>query len=41
MVRIFTVVQQIMAEFNNAVSMEAKVQSINIIVPTFMEQNGQ
>jgi hypothetical protein len=41
MVRAFTVVQQIMAEFNNAVSMEAKVQAITRIVLTFMEENGQ
>jgi hypothetical protein len=41
MVRAFTVVQQIMAEFNNAVSMEAKAQAITRIVLIFMEQNDQ
>jgi hypothetical protein len=37
MVKAVTVVQQIMAEFNNAMSMEAKIQAITSIVLTFME----
>jgi hypothetical protein len=41
MVMAFTVVQQIMTDLNNTVSMKAKVQAITRIVLTFMEQNGQ
>jgi hypothetical protein len=41
MVRALTVVQQILTEFNNAVSREAKVQVINEIILTLMEQNVQ
>jgi hypothetical protein len=41
MVRVVTVVQQIMTEFNDAVSKEAKIQAIPKIVLTRMEQNGQ
>jgi hypothetical protein len=41
MITAFTVVQQIMTVFNNAISMEVKVQAITRIVLTFMEQNGQ
>jgi hypothetical protein len=41
MVRVVTVVQQFMTEYNGAVSKEAKIQAISKIVLTLMEQNGQ
>jgi hypothetical protein len=41
MIRALTVVQQILTEFNNAVTMEAKIQAITKIVLTLMQQNLQ
>jgi hypothetical protein len=41
MVRVVTVVQQFMTEFNDAVSKEAKIQAIYKIVLTLLEQKGQ
>jgi hypothetical protein len=40
MVRVVTVVQQFMTEYNDAVS-KAKIQPISRIVPTLLEQNDQ
>jgi hypothetical protein len=40
-VRVVTVVQQIMTEYNGAVSKEAKIQAISKIVLTLLEQNDQ
>jgi hypothetical protein len=41
MVRVVTVVQQFMTEYNDDVSNEAKMQAISKIVLTLLEQNGQ
>jgi hypothetical protein len=41
MVNVVTVVRQFMAEYNDAVSKEAKIQAISKIVLTLLEQNGQ
>jgi hypothetical protein len=41
MVRVVTVVQQFMTEYNDAVSKEAKIQAISKIVLTLLEQNEQ
>jgi hypothetical protein len=41
MIRVVTVVQQFMAEFNDAVSKEAKIHAISKLVLTLTEQNGQ
>jgi hypothetical protein len=41
MVRVVTVVQQFMTEYNGAVSKEAKIQAISKIVLTLLEQNDQ
>jgi hypothetical protein len=40
MFRVITVVQQIMTEFNGAVSEESKVVAITKIVSSLMKQNG-
>jgi hypothetical protein len=40
MLRVVTVVQQIMTEFNGAVSEEAKIVAITKIVLSLMKQNG-
>jgi hypothetical protein len=40
-VRVVTVVQQFMTEYNGAVSKEAKIQAISKIVLTLLEQNDQ
>jgi hypothetical protein len=39
MIRVVTVVQQFMTQYNDAVSKEAKIQAISKIVLTFLEQN--
>jgi hypothetical protein len=41
MVRVVTVVQQFMTQYNDAVSKEAKIQTISNIVPILLEQNDQ
>jgi hypothetical protein len=41
MVRVVTVVQQFMTEYNDAVSKEAKIQAMSKIVLTLLEQNDQ
>jgi hypothetical protein len=41
LVRVVTVVQQFMTEYNGAVSNEAKIQAISKIVLTLLEQNDQ
>jgi hypothetical protein len=41
MVRVVTVVQQFMTEYNDALSKEAKIQAISRIVLTLLEQNYQ
>jgi hypothetical protein len=41
MVRVVTVVQQFMTEYNYAVSKEANIHAISKIVLTLLEQNGQ
>jgi hypothetical protein len=41
MVRVVTVVQQFMTEYNDAVSKEAKIQAISKIILTLLEQNDQ
>jgi hypothetical protein len=41
MVRVVTVVQQFIAEYNDAVSKEATIQAISTIVLTLLEQSGQ
>jgi hypothetical protein len=40
MLRVATVVQQILIEFNGAVSEEQKIVAITKIVLTLMKQNG-
>jgi hypothetical protein len=41
MLRVVTVVQQIITEFNGAVSEEAKIVAITKIVLSLMKQNGR
>jgi hypothetical protein len=41
MVRVVTVVQQFMTEYNDAVSKGDKIQDISEFVLTLLEQNGQ
>jgi hypothetical protein len=40
MLRVVTIVQQIMTEFNGAVSEEAKIMAITKIVLNLMKQKG-